>query len=259
MTAHRTALYYPYISINNVGLLKNALLLWDKVELICPFDALPSTLQDPELQSAFDLLARPLQPTEVDKRRVHNAVLELAESSLPKWFFPEFAPDNSRFAVYPEKFLPETWEALQATKLARPRQVYVDPPASPRAMHEMQAQANQEAYETTRAFGFTMMSILAECCAGGTRQLVTDESAFYLALDSYLKTIGGAKLMKRRKSRHERLVTLSLLSVDVSHVGLQSLIALRKQEDARPELRLMRHNYANRLAECSERLRTVAT
>jgi hypothetical protein len=29
-----TALYYPHITIQNEGLLKNALLLWDQVELV---------------------------------------------------------------------------------------------------------------------------------------------------------------------------------------------------------------------------------
>jgi hypothetical protein len=38
-----------------------------------------------------------------------------------------------------------------------------------------------------------MLSIIADCCAGDTKQLVTDELDSYVALDRYFKQVGGAK------------------------------------------------------------------
>ena len=160
--------------------------------------------------------------------------------------------------MYPEKFFPETWEALQRSKLAQPKKVYCDPPMPPSAIYRMNRQASQDAYETTQAMGLTMMSILADCCAGVTKQLITDEASSYFALDRYLKLIGEAKLQKKSKSYHDRLVTLSLIGADVSAVKPSTLVALRKREERHPELRAMRHNYVRMVDEYIRRLSTEA-
>jgi hypothetical protein len=91
MATKLAALYYPHITIENEGILKNALLLSDVVELICPFGEFRQRPIQPEEQLAFDMIARPLQPTQDDKRRAHEAIIEVANSSLPKWFFPRIA------------------------------------------------------------------------------------------------------------------------------------------------------------------------
>ena len=258
MSIRLTALYYPHITIQNEELLKNALLLWDNIELICPFDEFPSRSNDLDCQSALDTIARPLVPTESEKRNAHSSVIALAESELPEWFFPENVSTNLRYPVYPDKFLPETWEALQKTKLARPKEIYFDPPMPPTAIYQQHHQARQDAYETTLAMGLTMMSILADSCAGGTKQLVTDEASSYIALDRYLKFIGGAKPLRNINSRPDRLVTLSLRSADVSKVRLSTLVRLRKREGSDPKLRAMRHSYTNKISEYIRRLSTVA-
>lgn len=159
-----------------------------------------------------------------------------------------------RYPVHPDKFLPDTWEALQKTKLAQPKEVYFDPPMPPWQMVQERKQARQDAYETTFAMGLTMMSILADCCAGGTKQLVTDEASSYIALDRYLKIIGSTRPLRSVKSRPDRLVTLSLKSADVSRVRLSTLVRLRKKEERRPELRAMRHSYANKIGDYIRRL-----
>ncbi|MDE2703973.1 MAG: hypothetical protein OXI35_02825 [Gemmatimonadota bacterium] len=258
MSIRLTALYYPHIAIQNEGLLKNALLLWDNIELICPFGELPRRSKDLNYQSAFSSIARPLLPSDTEKQKAHDAVIELADSKLPQWFFPENVNKNLRYGVYPDKFLPETWEALQRSKLAQPKELWIDPPMPSSEELKWLRQAKEEAYVTTQAMGLTMMSILADCCAGGTKQLVTDEASSYLALDRYLKVIGGAKPIRKSKSYHDRLVTLSLVGADVSRVSLSSLVALRKREERQPELRAMRHHYVNKVDDYIRRLSTQA-
>lgn len=258
MTAKLTALYYPHIAIDNEGLLKNALLLWDNVELICPFGDFPSLPMAHQQADAFKMIARPLQPSDEEKRAAHEAIIEIANSDLPDWFFPERVNKELRYLIYPEKLFPETWQALQETKLARPVMADVDPPIPRSMLRELYEQAERAAYETTHAFGLTILSIMADCCAGDTKQLVTDEVDSYVALDRYLKLVGGAKPEKKRKTDYERLVTLSLNVLDVSDVNLAALVSVRDSEKKRPELRAMRHAYVRKLDGYIERLRKEA-
>lgn len=258
MPSKHTALYYPHIAIENEGLLKNALLLWDNVELICPFGQFPREPNGSAQRDAFAVIARPLQPSEEDRKNAHDALIELADSDLPDWFFPEHVNENLRYTIYPGKFMPETWEALQQTKLARPKVGDIDPPmpfSTDRAIHE---DAQPKAFETTEAFGLTMLSVLADCCAGATKQLVTDETDSYVALDNYLKLISGAKKSPLKRSPHDRLVTLSLSVADLSGVDLGALVRVRQKEDEKPNLRQMRHNYVARLDTYIDRLSTQA-
>lgn len=254
MAAKLTALYYPHIAIENEGLLKNALLLWDKVELICPFDEFPFAPHDPEQRAAFETIARPLRPSAQEMREAHDAIIEVANSHLPDWFFPERVKKEFHYHLHPQKFLPDTWRELERTKLAQPVLIDYDAPALP-SREEVQ-RAEHAAYETTQAFGLTMLSILADICGGTQKQLVTDEIDSYAALDRYLKLIGGAKKLPwwSRERAHDRLVTLSVEMADVSGVSLPALARIRDREAAEPRLRLMRHNYVNKIDSYVERL-----
>lgn len=258
MVAKLTALYYPHIVVASEGLLKNALLLWDSVEVICPFGEFPQMQGDAERLRAFQAIARPLRPSDEEKRAAHEAIIELADSGLPDWFFPERVREDLRYTIYPEKLLPETWDALLETQLARPVVGDIDPPMSRWDHMRLVETAEREAYETTHAFGLTMLSIIADCCAGETKQLVTDELDSYLALDRYLKLIGGAKPEWRRRADYDRLVTLSLKTLDVSDVSVETLVTMRERESGRPDLRAMRHAYVRKLDTYVDRLRKEA-
>lgn len=249
MAAKLSALYYPHITIENEGLLKNAMFLWDRIEVICPFGDFPFRPHAEDHRAAFDLIAHPLQPSEEEMQNAHEAILEIAERPLPDWFFPERVKKEFHYHVYPGKFLPETWEALRRTKLAQPTMTSVDPPVPLGYISDLRRQAEQKAYETTQAFGLTMFSILADCCGGGTKQLVTDEVDSYVALDRYLKLIGGSQPLSRwsREKAHERLVTLSVEMADLSGVSLSALVGIRNREAAEPRLRTMRCNYVNKI------------
>src|SRR5436190_10469800 len=97
MVAKLTALYYPHIAIENEGLLKNALLLWDNVELICPFGDFPHVPDHPDQLKAFRTIARPLQPSDEEKQAAHDAIIEIANSNLPDWLFPDRVNKDLRY------------------------------------------------------------------------------------------------------------------------------------------------------------------
>jgi hypothetical protein len=56
MAPKLAALYYPHMGIKIEGFLKNALLLWDEVNFICPFHSLPYRSQG-EAQDSADRTA----------------------------------------------------------------------------------------------------------------------------------------------------------------------------------------------------------
>lgn len=249
MSAKLAALYYPHISIENEGLLKNALVLWDQVELICPFESFPFLPNDPEHRAAFEVIARPLKPSEQEMNEAHEAILEVANSSLPDWFFPQRVNKQFHYYLHPEKFLWKTWDELQQSKLVQPVYPEIEPPMPPSQIREIGEKARQQAFQTTQAFGLTMLSILADCCGGTQKQLVTDEVDSYAALDRYLKLIGGAGKLPwwSRERAHDRLVTISIDLADVSGVSVSSLRKIREREAQQPRLRIMRHNYVAKI------------
>jgi len=255
MAAKLTALYYPHIAIENDSFLKNALLLWDNVDLICPFRKLPSRQGGSAgAIKAFQKLARPLDPSEEDKQNAHDAIMELANSELPDWFFPAHVEAGLRYHLFPGKLLDKTWRELRKSRLATPKIIDADPPLPRSAMQKLRQKAEQESYETTQAFGLTVMSILADCSAGSTRQLVTDEIDSYVALDRYLKLIGGVKADKDAKADHDRLATISLRTLDLSRISINTLVRIRDEESKKPALREMRHAYVDKIDAYKERL-----
>jgi len=259
MPAKRTAMYYPHIAIDNERFLKNSLLLWDQIELITPFGHLETEAVSTRFRPAFELLARPHVPTKDEQRRAHLAVLEIANRQrLPSWFFPKHVNPNLRYRIYPEKFLPETWKELQRSALVQRTFTRLDPPLPIHVLQEMRKQHAREAYETTQAFGLTMMSILADTCAGSLKQLVTDEVDSFVASDKYLKVVGNAYSRWGPARSHDRLVTLSIETLNVSNISIERLLEVRKREEKNPAIRKMRHSYTDKLDTCIARLSTEA-
>jgi hypothetical protein len=256
VSAKLAALYYPHISIESEGLLKNSLFLWDQIELICPFETFPYLPDDPEKRAAFQTIARPLTPSEQEMSEAHDVILEIANSNLPDWFFPERVKKEFHYYLHPEKFLSRTWEELQRSKLAQPAYPEIEPPTPPNQIRQIGEEARRKAFQTTQAFGLTMLSILADCCGGTQKQLVTDELDSYVALDRYLKVIGGAGKLPwwSRERAHDRLVTMTIEVADVSGVSISSLTKIRERESAQPRLRAMRQNYAAKINSYVERL-----
>lgn len=153
MAAKLAALYYPHIAIESEGLLKNALILWDVVQLICPFDAFQYLPDDPDRRAAFEAIARPLQPSVAEMSEAHEAILEVANSNLPAWFFPDRVKKEFHYYLHPEKFLSKTWDELQRSRLAQPAYPEIEPPMKPRQIQRIGEEAREKAFQTTQAFG----------------------------------------------------------------------------------------------------------
>jgi len=232
-----TALYYPHVKMSD-GLVKNSLFLWDHIEYIAPHDHFEEPwYQDPHIRDAVKLIATQRVPSPKEKDQVDAAIVDLLSLPLPNWFYVKDIPDGLRYNFYPRKLSEETWEKLQRTHLAEPV---------------------SDGYNTSAPLGLTIMSLLADVCAGTQRRLITDEASSYSALDRYLTTIGGGELGKF-DDESERLVTISLKVMNFQRVSTQRLIELRQKEKSDPRLRDLRHKYLRTIEEYAEKLAEAPT
>jgi hypothetical protein len=152
----RSALYYPHTEIRSEGLLKTSLMLWDRLLVIVPFADFKPHYDSPESRKSFELIGKCHSPSDSEKKQAHDLVEDFATRPLPDAFSYFSVQDpNEIYEVYPQKLLPETWRILQQAGLA----------GAPLADAD---------YPTTGPTGLSLMSLLADCCAGDTLVRVTD-------------------------------------------------------------------------------------
>jgi hypothetical protein len=228
-----TALYYPHTTMSP-GLVKNALFLWDRIEYIAPWDGFKPDYQDPELSEAVQAFSVPLVPTDAEKQQVDEIVTDLIESGLPEWFYVDKVPENLRYNIYTKKLLERTRERLKKHKLV---------------------QGMLDRLEISAPLGMSIMSILADCCAGAQKRLITDEASSYSALNRYLLTIGGGE-WGRFDNDSERLVTISLKAMNFKNVKLARLVEIREKEKSQggAQLRNLRHGYLRKIEEYADKI-----
>jgi hypothetical protein len=83
----RSALYFPHTTIDNVNLVKTALLLWDKLEYIVPRQDFGSVHGNRHVQRAMEIIGKERVPSKSEKREAHGLVEKMAESALPPAFY----------------------------------------------------------------------------------------------------------------------------------------------------------------------------
>jgi hypothetical protein len=222
-----SALYYPHIQINSESIMKMALLHWDTLEFITPFDDNYHYYEKKEMSEAYELIAKPHIPSIEEKEIAHNKIIELITSKLPDWFL--YNPNDKKivYDVYPGKLLDKTWEAIQEMRFAG-------------------KEVNSKVYETASSFGLTIMSILADACAGSQKITITDKADTYSTLMRYLTvTLGGE--YGKDTNEAEKLVTIPMWGFAIDNIPFKRLIELRKREYEKNDtfLRDVRLNYKN--------------
>jgi len=224
----RSALYYPHTSIRNENLVKTALLLWDRLEYIVPWPHFRPNLTDSRIARAMELIGVPHYPDSDEKQEAHTRLEELLNRRLPPQFYFSRRSSEDYFEIYPEKLLPGSWRLLQKVRLS--------------------SKLQNSDYALSEFGGLTVMSILADCCAGTTRSRVTDRGEAYATLTGFLgNRPGGSKI--RKADAHDHLVSISLNAIDTSRMTLNALIKLREREtkESGHTLRDLRHRYVDSL------------
>jgi len=233
-----SALYYPHTNVTNAAILKNALLLWDRVETIVPDSHWqPQRFKDKAFNEAVDLVVSNRKPTQEEKQAAHRTVTALLESGdLIR--LVKSAPRQLRrepYPIYPEKFMRETWISLLQAGMARWGRSDGD-------------------YHVPPVVGFLMMSLLADACAGTQMQKITDRAdAYSWLMETYAQSVGSACVKGLDVSQvapgFDRLVTLSLEVLDVREVPIRTLVEMRKREarDGGHHLKTLRRRYLESL------------
>lgn len=201
----------------------NALLTWDRLEYIVPFDGYQSWYQDPLMAKAIQLIGVPRVVTADEKKQIHGLVQEMLGHGVPAAF--KYSPRDGKipYEIYPEKIAEDTYELLRAHGLTSGRLDNYD-------------------YPMERAAGLGLMTIIADVLGGQTRARITDQP------DAYSVMANIAVLSKENiqfSETYERVVPITMSLVDAD-LTIEDLIELRRRErDEREgaQLRKLRHNY----------------
>jgi hypothetical protein len=225
----RSAFYYPLTSIQSEGLIRTSLLLWDRVHIMVPWEGFSLNAHDRDHARALEIIGVSHVPSEEEKKQAHEIVADFATRPLPEAFSYRSKGDRDDWPVYPEKLLPETWHMLRMAGLA--------------GQH-----ARRGGVPVTEPTGLSLLSILADCCAGTTFARITDQSAAYGVLTGLL---GEKPSGDDRQQLLECLAALTLSMIDTSGIPLTKLIAFREREQKSANghnQRLLRHRFLNRLS-----------
>lgn len=250
------ALYYPNVTVvdprrsgesqdytqTDIGLLSTAILLWDSLEVIVPWEGfrIPvevgrSQLEEDEaIRDAFELVVKPRALTEKEKQKVHTRLADLISKGVPNSLRFEVQVDN--FNMYPSKMLPETWDMLKDAGLS--------------SIGTYGYQGLQ------RDFALVVMGVVAEICAGKTKRKVTNYSDAHSA---YSRLIGAREeeepdFKPDLQGAYGSFASIGLKAVDATEFPLQKLVELRKREEKDGLLPPLRRNYRNALDRYVERL-----
>ncbi len=254
-----SALYYPHTNIQDAGLLKTALLLWDEIDYIVPGKKFEFLIHKPTaspeislMKRGLDVIGNPRIPTDDEKERVHTIVENLVKSGLPSWLI--YSPQNAEanYEIYPEKLFVKTWRTLAESGFA----VQQTEPAHGQYMPD---------WSMHKSIGLIIMAILAEVC-GEEKDLVTDQKDSYDKWVRYLTTEAKGefipieevnKLEREITNEVECLVNVSLSTINIQNLDLKSLIELREKEKIGGDTVLpqLRSKYFEELKKYIERLK----
>jgi hypothetical protein len=237
-----SALLYPHMRFDpdkQPSLLKRALLVWDQLETIAPVANRGAPHPNKTVKRALDLVVGTHRPTAEEKDAAHATILELAKSKLPDWFLFKTVDPKLRASIHPEKLLAETWIELERSKLA---------------------ERHGQSFIAASSLAFTVMAILADCCAGKQKFVLTDQLESHAALHRWWATVGGTgyQLQHSAGDDQARLVTISVQTISPKGIPLSRLVKLRERESNEPQLRERRHRFTNFVNDHVETIRTKA-
>lgn len=222
----RTALYFPHTEVRSEQLVRTALLQWDQLEYIAPYQGYRPTYEDRDVAEAMELIGHARCPGDAERMEVHELIKELLTKGVPEAFqySPRGGGETPDYELWPQKFAPDTWELLRETGLVGHRLSNFDYPAS-------------------QAAGLTVMSILADVLAGETRTRVTDQAQAYAAIAN------APRPLEYEASAHDIVVPVTLNAVSLTKVPTQRLIEFRRKETGAQghQYRGLRHSYLKRI------------
>lgn len=255
----RSAVYYPHTQIRDESFLKNALLLWDRVEFVSPSKAFHfDEAESVQMREALDILCVAHVPSSNEKDQVHVRVVELLKKGLPDWLIAKAVPYSissgrrikefsNGYGMYPEKLDHKTWSLLEAAGIVR-------------------LMGSDYDYYTRPMVGFLLMSLLADACAGTQKEKITDRVDAYdflwglVAAEGTNEISTSATPLQKKNHALERLVGISIKTIDTDEIPLSNILAMRRREESSggQDYRAFRKRYGEKLKDCAANLVTKA-
>lgn len=225
----RNAIYYPHTRPVSSKILRTALLLWDELEFIVPWEGFIPDHPDRDVAEIVELIGRQSVPSLEAKRLAHERIEEFATQQLPVSFYHRPRQRDSAGVPYMfvRKLLPETWDMLREVQLAG----------------ASDGRANVLNDDT----GLVLMSILTDCCAGEEKARITDRTEAYANLSNLLvrKDIASSD----DTTLQQCLVPITLKVIAAEDVPIRDLIKFRQREakSSGSDLRRLRQRYRERI------------
>ena len=212
--------------------MRSALLMWDEVKVIVPWEEFRPRHGRPAMAAAWELVGGTMFPDPVQQRRAHQRIEELLASTAPMdVLYRNDAPASGDYEIWPQKLLHETWNLL------RERRMTPGPLANGDYPFEEQG-------------GLAVMSKLADACAGTTFARWTDRFLAY----------GLVADRDPQMAAQTAVVPLTLSLIDASSISIERLIDFRRREQSERrggDYRTLRHRYADAVVRHVEATRMV--
>ena len=216
----RSAIHYPNTQIESPQSMASALLLWDNLRVIVPWDRFPIEYRNRNMAEAWELIGRPLVPDDANKRQAHQRIETMIEAGVPLQiqYRDDLRPGHD-YEISSKKLNPETWDLLKRGQIT----------AAPLASGD---------YQFEEQAGIAIMAKLADACAGDTLARVTDKVLAYgLIADRDEPVLAQS-----------HVVPLTLGLIDAGSIPLEKLIDFRRREASKArggDFKALRHAYAD--------------
>lgn len=263
-----SAIYYPHTAVRDEDFLKHALLYWDEIEYISPwenFSALPRYSSD--TTKVLSQFLKPRVPSSQEKERAHSEIMKLIDGDLPPWLQVDRMSESGEreaFSMFSHKLLPETWLELKK-----------------RGVVQFKRYGDLDDYVSHTYLGLTLMAILARSCAGTLKHTITDRVDAYGSFLKHLEFLsesqdkrGGRRRPASRKPfqrwlgvlgvqgpqsedvERDKLVSITLEVIDAQSLSVDALVRLRTDRKALASE--LRQHYAEAVEEYVDKLSAPA-
>jgi hypothetical protein len=222
-----SALYFPHTTPRDKTLLKEALLLWDELEFIVPWEGFVDHHADRETTAALDVFGRPITPSSAAKRRTHSRIEQLVGEGLPGKYL--FQPGGRPAPIYADKLAGETWQMLQDGEMIGGQ------------FRLRRGNRFAYSYDLAAPLALAIMTVLADECAGKTARKVTDAAYASDAQAAYLTRDLGGDLGRINPEHETYVMALPAPVIALQDVSITQLTKLRQNESGL--LQELRRNY----------------
>lgn len=225
----RSAIHYPDIQIKSTATMRSALLLWDKLHVIVPYEGFRPNYQNANMRNAWNVIGKTMCPDDHQKAASRRAIEEMLEQKLDEDFFwrrrtMEAGGDMDDLPydeMWPQKLSHQSWARLQRSRVVR-----------------MLAGGN---YEMSAVAGQTIMAEVADACAGDVFARTTDRFLSY----------GLVAERAEETAAQMAVIPMTLSMIDASSIAFERLIDFREREQreaAGHHYTQMRHRYADAIS-----------